>query len=390
MGKPKIAVLIDWYLPGTKAGGPVRSVYSLVNMLKDEFDFYVITTNLDLGCQNPYKSIAADTLFVKDGIHYYYFSKSLLLSKNMRLLLSELQPDLVYLNSFWSFPFSISVINLKHKQSLAAPLLLAPRGMLGKGAMSLKGLKKRFFIGLAKTMGWYKGVTFHATNEQEEKDIHKKFPLASVLIAPNVNASPLMQNSSIKQKDHLKLFFLSRVAEVKNLHFALEVLKEIPAQYRVDYDIYGNLEDKEYWGRCMQIIAQLPPNVSVSYKGELPFHAVQATISRYNALLLPTLNENFGHSIVESLLCGCPAVISDQTPWNDLEEHGAGFAISLSDKQKFITSLITFAALDQNAFLIRSKAAMDYISTKIDLAAIKTQYKSLFNDCIKNRPVNVQ
>src|SRR5687768_10795025 len=96
----KIAVLIDWYLPGTRAGGPVRSVFSLLQVLKDRFDFYVITKNTDLGSDEPYNSITPDKLFLKEGVHYYYFSKAKLGQRTMQQLLTEIRPSLIYLNSF--------------------------------------------------------------------------------------------------------------------------------------------------------------------------------------------------------------------------------------------------------------------------------------------------
>ena len=85
MNKPKIAILIDWYLPGTKAGGPVRSIYSLINLLKNDYDFYIITTNKDLGSENEYKDIEPNKLFNIDGINYFYFDQKYLVSKNMFL-----------------------------------------------------------------------------------------------------------------------------------------------------------------------------------------------------------------------------------------------------------------------------------------------------------------
>lgn len=384
MTKPKIAVLIDWYLPGTKAGGPVRSVYSLVNLLKDYFDFYIITTNFDLGNVAPYKDIEANTLFFKDSVHYYYFSAGALSSGNMLELIHQINPDLIYLNSFWSFQFSISIVNQKNKGAIKAPLLLAPRGMLGKGALSLKSFKKRLFLMAAKNLGWYKRIPFHASQQQEKLDIQAKFKSAKIFIAPNINSCSAIENKSVKTTNHLKLFFLSRISEVKNLHFALEVLKHIPAEYTIDYDIFGNKEDVSYWQRCEEIIKNLPKNVRVAYKSQLQFDKVQENIVHYNCLFMPTLNENFGHSIVESLLCGCPAIISDQTPWNDLEQNNAGFAVPLNSPEKFVEAILSCAALSPEAFTKKSKDAIHYISKKIDLHLITNQYKTLFNDCIKN------
>lgn len=367
----------------------MRSVYSLVNLLKPYFEFYIVTSDKDLGCTESYKEITSDKLFEKEGIYYYFFSSEKLKSKNMLGVLKQIDPALIYLNSFWSFHFSISIVNIKNNFALEIPILLAPRGMLGKGALGLKSLKKRLFLLLAKTLGWYKVILFHATQKQEEADIKAKFPYAKIQIAPNINSSPVLSNTSVKASKKIRLFFLSRVSEIKNLHFALELLREIPPQYAIEYDIFGNIEHESYWAICKSIIASLPANVQVSYKGEIPFHEVQHVISSYHFLLMPTLNENYGHSIVESLLSGCPVIISDQTPWTDLEENNAGFSIPLNDRKKFVEAIRYAADMDQSAFSKKSKAANDYICKKIDLNLVLTQYKTLFNDCIKNRPFNI-
>jgi glycosyltransferase involved in cell wall biosynthesis len=375
---------MHWYLPGTKAGGPVRSVYSLVELLKNYFDFCIITSNTDLGSDKEYSNIISNKFFTKDDVTYYYFNNNNITGENILKVLDQIKPDLIYLNSFWSFTFSINIIRLKNRKLINTPILLAPRGMLSKGALSLKSFKKNIYLLSAKIFGWYKNVNFHATNIQEEKDIKNRFSSAKIKIASNVNSGTLMENNSIKKTGELNLFFLSRISEVKNLHFAIEILKDIPKNTHVTYDIYGNLEDQDYWNRCVELINQLPKHVVVTYKTELAFNDVQNTISKYHALFLPTLNENFGHSIVESLLSGCPAIISDQTPWNDLQENNAGYAISLNNKQLFLDAIIKMADLDQEGFLQKSRAANKYICGKIEVEKSINLYKNLFNGSIKN------
>lgn len=384
MSKTKIAVLIDWYLPGTKAGGPVRSVYSLVNLLREEFDFYIITTDTDLGSKSPYSDIPSDTLFQKDGVHYYYFSHRHLHHQNILALFRKIGPELIYLNSFWSWHFSIGVVRMKHKGQLTIPVLLAPRGMLGKGALGLKSWKKRCFLGLAKRFHWYKNICFQATQQQEEQDIASEFPHAAIVTAPNINSSPVIENKSVKKKGELKLFFLSRISEVKNLHFALELLKEVPATCAVHYEIFGNIENAQYWEHCKNSIAHLPAHIQVHYGGELPFHQVQDRLTTFHALLMPTLNENYGHSIVESLLTGCPVIISDQTPWTDVAASGAGYSLPLADPKAFVDAITSLAELDQTAFVEKSKSANRYILQKINLSQAAGRYKQLFHDSIKN------
>jgi len=384
LDKPKIAILIDWYLPGTKAGGPVRSIYSLINLLKKDFAFYVITTNKDLGSQQEYKDIESNTLFEKEGISYFYFNSKFLVSKNMFNLLNQINPNLIYLNSFWSFNFSINIIKLRSNIFKNTPILLAPRGMLSKGALSLKSFKKNVFIFLSRNLGWYKNVVFHATNKQEKNDVLLKVKTANVKIAPNVNAAIPINIIKNKEVNHLNLFFLSRISPVKNLHFALQILQLISCEYTIKYDIYGNIEDENYWNECLKIISQLSKNISVTHKGELQFHQVQNTICNYDFLFLPTLNENFGHSIVESLLSGCPIIISDQTPWNDCERNNAGFALPLNNKQAFKNKLIECLTLTQNDYNKKSNSAVDYICQKINITDNINAYKKLFNESINN------
>jgi glycosyltransferase involved in cell wall biosynthesis len=64
--------------------------------------------------------------------------------------------------------------------------------------------------------------------------------------------------------------------------------------------------------------------VQVKYRGELAPSEVRATFSNYDAFILPTLGENFGHVIAESLSASCPVVCSDKTTWTRVLERGGG------------------------------------------------------------------
>ena len=377
--KKKIVILLDWYLPGTKAGGPVRSIYSLCELLKDFFDITILTTNSDLGSKDTYKNVQSDTLFEKEGVHYYYFSKNKIQTKNVVTLINSINPSYIYLNSFWSYSFSIAIARAKQKKQLVAQLILAPRGMLNTGSLGLKSFKKKLYLIVAKSFHYYDGVTFHATNEKEKTDILSQFKNNPVVIAENINSGQVYNHFRIKEVNSLKLFFLSRIAEVKNLHYALDLLRLVPETIRIEYAIFGNEENSDYWHVCESIMHKLPTNIQIHKLGEIPFTNIQKTISKYHAILLPTLNENYGHSIVESLLSGCPAIISDQTPWNDLEKNGAGYAIPLNQKENFVKAIIRMAEMDQEEFNLTSKKAIEYISNKIDLKHIVQQYKILFN-----------
>ena len=99
----------------------------------------------------------------------------------------------------------------------------------------------------------------------------------------------------------------------------------------------------------------------------------------YHLFFLPTLNENFGHAIVEAMLNGCIPLISDATPWRNLQAQHIGWDIALNEKEKFAAVINEVLQLSQVDFELKSKAVQQYALTNcIDNGAIEA-YKSLFN-----------
>jgi len=121
---------------------------------------------------------------------------------------------------------------------------------------------------------------------------------------------------------------------MKNLQFALEVLLRV--RTRVCFNIYGPKEDCAYWKKCEKTISSLPSNISVTYNGEVRHDDVVRSIGGNDLFFLPTCGENFGHVIFEALDAGMPVLISDRTPWVDLEEAKVGWAIPLDNLQKYV------------------------------------------------------
>jgi glycosyltransferase involved in cell wall biosynthesis len=84
---------------------------------------------------------------------------------------------------------------------------------------------------------------------------------------------------------------------------------------------------------------------------------VPATLAGYDLFLLPTRGENFGHAIFDALEVGLPVLLSDQTPWRDLERIGAGWSLPLANPDRFAATIDDFATLDLSARLAMRRAA---------------------------------
>ncbi|HHD81113.1 MAG TPA: glycosyltransferase, partial [Campylobacterales bacterium] len=164
-----------------------------------------------------------------------------------------------------------------------------------------------------------------------------------------------------------------------NLHYALSILKDTKIEESLIFDIYGPIEDKDYWLRCQQIFADMPDNITISYKGFVEPSMIQSTLGKYHLFFLPTKGENFGHAIVEAMQVGLIPLISNKTPWQDLESFTAGFSLSLENPDSFSTAIRKVAQFDNEEFLIVSENVKKYITQKVNSDETLEKYKIFFN-----------
>jgi glycosyltransferase involved in cell wall biosynthesis len=363
MQKKRVLCLASYYLPGFNGGGPVRSLLNMFQWLQDEYDFMVVTRDRDFGDVVRYSQCEPGLWNAVGGVRIWYLSKPYWSPRQLRQVVLDSKPDLLYFQSFLDPELTIAPLALRRIGliPMRIPVLLAPRGEFSPGALSLKASKKQLFIRAARMAGLYSEVMWHATGKDEEQLIRTWWGLsAKVAVAGNLPSHVLAEDQgerANKLSGMLHAIFLSRISRMKNLRGALEVLKGVKAE--VYFDIYGPLEDQEYWQECEIIIGELPSNVRARYVGVVAPESVHRTLAQYELLLLPTLGENFGHVIVEALVAGCPVVLSDRTPWRNLQSKKVGFDLPLDRPDQFVEAIEQFAAMTEQEFRPWAQSARD-------------------------------
>ena len=105
------------------------------------------------------------------------------------------------------------------------------------------------------------------------------------------------------------------------------------------WDIIGPEEDPAYTAELKALAAELNSDQVVRFLGGKAPEELAALLPGYDFFVLPTQHENFGHVFVEAWAAGLPVIISDQTPWRDLEAQGVGWDIALSDTGRWVQVL---------------------------------------------------
>ncbi|HLX37217.1 MAG TPA: glycosyltransferase, partial [Candidatus Binataceae bacterium] len=152
--------------------------------------------------------------------------------------------------------------------------------------------------------------------------------------------------------------FLSRIAPVKNLHLAIDALRGLRGE--INFRIAGPVDDRAYWERCKKSLATLDANIRTEYLGPIAPSRVAECLGRHGLLLLPSASESFGFAILEALLAGCPVLIGDRTPWQELARHGIGWDLSLKQPHAMRAALQEAVAMDDAAHRQMSHRAREF------------------------------
>ena len=453
----KILIFIDWFLPGYKAGGPISSNANLIDHLSDKFEFYVVTRDTDYCESVPYKNINADTWNkLPNGANVYYISAKKLGFSKLVKVCKSIEFDIVYVNGIYSPYFSLFPL-VYFKYFTRKKVIISSRGMLSDHTFSAKKGKKKLFYGFARIVGLYKGITFHATNEDEALQIRKNVGFSGTIkVAPNMppKSENTFDRTITKRPGELKLISVARISPEKNTLFALKILEKLrsvhrrqttddrvekvdrdqkeeerkveieveenqtnlePGTWNLVFDLYGTIYSTSYWEECQQVIKHLPSNIKVRYCGTLEKEKITATLGNYHFLFMPSQGENYGHSIVESFLAGCPVIISDRTPWRNLDtvqssrfkvqnsknqvkveakdernkpELGnlnldlslcTGWDIPLDDPDKFVEIINKCLEMDQEEYLEISRNAFNYGQSITNDSEVMKENEQIFD-----------
>jgi len=315
-----ITILVDYFFPAYLAGGPVKSTHALAKFLSsNKYEVRVFTRANDSNCSQNFNLSVSDYILLGNVRPVYINSrfKVLLIKKLLMAVISEC--NVIYINSFFSLYFSIiPLLFFKIFSKDSVTLVLAPRGELSHAALSIKKNKKLFYLNFFKLLRLHKSIIFHATSDDESIEIGRIFPNSEIINIQNLNQnvccniiSNVVRKKSAKS---LNLVYFSRITQKKNLLWFLQLINSL--KININLDVIGPYDSEKYYVSCLN---ELNVNSlhSIRFLGPVNSLAFPLANNSYNFFVLPTLGENFGHAILESILHKLPVLISTNTPFKN-------------------------------------------------------------------------
>lgn len=368
--------MISRYSPGHKEGGPIRSMINLTNEFSDAYDFYILTHDRDHGDIYPYEDIMVGKWNQFGNTHVYYAHYQSFNAKLIKKLSQEM--DILYLCGPY-YHYTRITLMLKVLKMIKKPIVVASMGSFSKGALELKKWKKLIYLTITKFLGFYKNIYWSASSVYEEKDILRIFERSkpNIFIAEDLPRKyllkPLMPE---KKQGALRIIFISRISRIKNLDYAIDIVSQLKGD--IHFSIYGYIEDQKYWANCLKKLIAIPHHIKWSVHGEVSTEEVLHVFEKHDIFLFPTMSENYGHVIYESMASATVPVISDQTPWKDFSDTTCGYIVPLHDQVQFVESCQKLVDMDSKSFDLMRKRSYQYAIQKYEKSVAESGYPIIF------------
>jgi len=347
--KTDIIIFIPYFLPDDSYGGPIVSINSLITKIKYRKRIFIYTTSLLFNDQKIISTNKIPNKFIFKITRSKSHFKNFL---NTFLILLKSKKRTIYINSFFYTPNSIPFFLLSHFLIRNNnKLIISPRGELEKSKIeSKKKILKNILIFLFKKISSPK-IIFLSSSESEMLNNINYFKKNKQISIPNLpRFNKFLVRKKLKSK-RLKIIFFSRISEEKGLHFFLKGLEEYNIKIPIDLTILGSSHKKNYFKTIKNLCYELSKK---DYIIKILGHKsiTQNFLSKHDVMILPSMGENYSHTIVEASQSGLFCLISNKTPWfkkTKSAENGLTF-LTPDNSLGYIDSIKKIIKLDDQEF----------------------------------------
>jgi glycosyltransferase involved in cell wall biosynthesis len=246
-------------------------------------------------------------------------------SKSLKsALLSVGKANIIHSHGLWLMP-NIYPAWVAQRQQL--PFVVSPRGMLGQEALRFSRFRKLAFWYALQGSALRSATCFHATSEQEYRDVRAAGLHQPVAIVPNgIDLPP--QGAIVKAADGPKTaLFLGRIHPKKGIDTLVEVWSRLEDRFP-DWHlkIVGPVANNDY-AKKLQRVINAKGLARARLAGPLYGASKSEAYTAADLFILPTLDDNFAMTVAEALAHGTPVISTKGAPWQGLEEQDCGWWI---------------------------------------------------------------
>ena len=211
--------------------------------------------------------------------------------------------DVVHLHGMW-IPANVTIARMAAR--LGRPVVLSAHGMLDDWSMSIRPTKKAVFLALHGRRMLREAAAVHFCAEGESRQGSRRLPRDNGVVIPL-----LMDLSAFRElpadataADRQRIAFLSRLHPVKGLEVLMEAVARLaPTHPRLELLVAGTGEPA-YERSLHEHARRLDLGDRCRFLGFMGGVDKVRLLAEADLFVVPTLHENFGFVLLESLAAG--------------------------------------------------------------------------------------
>jgi glycosyltransferase involved in cell wall biosynthesis len=226
--------------------------------------------------------------------------------------------DIVSIHTLWQFPTFAAGIACRRARRR---YVMTPHGMLDEWSLSRKRWRKQLYLSIFEERTLRGASGLQATSEGECRKSRLERWNSSVFVVPwGVPRSAYTDLPSAGQftqrfptlRGRRLVLFLGRLHPKKQPEVALRAFAEVCSSDSGSALVMAGPGEGRYIAALRQLARQLDVDDQVLFTGPLWGDAVREAYRAAAVFLLPSLQENFGHTVAEAMAAGCPVIVSDR------------------------------------------------------------------------------
>ncbi|MGQ0563047.1 MAG: glycosyltransferase [Gemmatimonadota bacterium] len=272
--------------------------------------------------------VPLETALVEGGVRYIYFARDAYpytVSRSLARWLGRhvADYDAVHIHALFSFPSTAAACAARRQH---VPYIIRPLGTLARYGFTQQRMLKRMSWLLLERRILERAAAVHFTSEAERAEA------ARLGLAWRAEVVPLGIDVSAFSTDRTPgtrttFLYLSRIHPKKQLHLVLKALLQLP---EADLVVAGGTESA-YAASLKRFTQQNGLAERVRWLGHVGDAEKRGVLRSADALVLPSLNENFGIAVLEAMASGLPVIVTRGVAIHDeIEAAGAGMVAHAS------------------------------------------------------------
>ncbi|MBI2881128.1 MAG: glycosyltransferase [Candidatus Tectomicrobia bacterium] len=277
--------------------------------------------------------VPLDRPVVEDRVRYFYFRRQRPKSWTFSWPLTRWldanigRYDVVHVHALFSYP-TLPACRLARKHRV--PYVLRPLGTLDEWSLRRRRWKKAPYFCLVERPNLLRAAAIHVTSEKEAEDVRRLgLPVRTLMIplGVNVDPPPARPHRSSPPGDGVTVLFLGRLHPKKGIELLLDAAARLVRRHPLRIILAGEGAPRYVRG-LRRRVRELGLDPVVTFPGFVNGAGKRELLSAADLFVLPSLDENFGLSVVEAMAAGLPVIVSDKVGVaKEIQRAGAGRVI---------------------------------------------------------------